>query len=136
MAFTDEFRAQHDEILALAAGITELLHDRRPDAAALGAQLSVLAGQVHRHVALEEQALYPRLLGRRGTRAELVAGQFLNEMEHLAPVFARYAANWQAAAIQSDLAGFANDTRRVFSALAHRMSREACELFPLADQEE
>ena len=36
--------------------------------------LSNLAGKVNFHLAMEDKALYPRLLQRKGTRAEALAG--------------------------------------------------------------
>jgi hypothetical protein len=134
MSFTDKFRAQHDEILALATTISDLLKLPEPDAAALRKQLSNLAGKVGFHLAMEDQALYPRLMERKGSRVEATANKFQTEMGGLAKVFTDYNSKWQLTAIRNDMAGFANETRKVFGALAHRITRETNELYPLADQ--
>lgn len=134
MGFTDKFKVQHDEILALAASISEQLKGPAPDAQAVRKQLSNLAGKVNFHLAMEDKALYPRLLERKGTRAATVADKFLTEMGGLARVFEEYNSRWQASAIRADMAGFATDTRKVFGALAQRISRETTELYPLADE--
>lgn len=136
MGFTDNFRSQHDEILALAGEIGEMLKAGEPDTAAMRKQLSLLAGKVNFHLAMEDKALYPRLLQRRGTQAEAVAGRFMSEMGGLAEVFAGYNAKWQLSAIRADLPGFGNETRKVFGALAHRIARETTQLYPLADAAE
>jgi iron-sulfur cluster repair protein YtfE (RIC family) len=133
MGFTDKFRTQHDEILALARQITDMVNERDPDAAAVRKQLSVLVGKVNFHLAMEDKALYPRLMERKGTRAEQVAGKFMAEMGGLAQVFAAYAAKWQVSAIRADLPGFAGETKKVFGALTQRISRETADLYPLAD---
>jgi hypothetical protein len=136
MGFTDNFRSQHDEILAVAGDITEMLKRPEPDVSAVRKQLSSLAGKVNFHLAMEDKALYPRLLQRRGTKAEALAGRFMTEMGGLAQVFASYNGKWQVSAIRADLPGFTNETRKVFGALAHRIARETSELYPVADEAE
>jgi iron-sulfur cluster repair protein YtfE (RIC family) len=135
MSYTDKFRTQHDEILALATGITGMLEAREPDAGAVRRQLSVLAGKVNIHLAMEDKALYPRLMERKGSRTHAVASRYMTEMGGLAQVFSDYTARWQVSAIRADMPGFANDTRKVFGALAQRIERETTELYPLADRE-
>ena len=133
MGFTDKFRVQHDEILAIAGEITEKLKSKgEPDAAALRKLLSNLAGKVNFHLAMEDKALYPRLIEAEG-KAKTMAGKFAKEMGGLAQVFTDYNNKWQTSAIKSNPAAFADETRKVFGALAHRISRENTELYPLAD---
>ena len=132
MSFTDKFRTQHDEILALAGEITAQLH-ARADAVAVRKQLSSLAGKVNFHLAMEDKALYPRLMQQKGSSADAIAAKFQAEMGGLARVFADYNAKWQVSAIRADLPGFTNETRKLFGALAHRIARENADLYPLAD---
>ena len=134
MAFTDKFRTQHDEILAVATEITDHLKRPEPDAQVLRKLLSSLAGKVSFHLAMEDQALYPRLAERKGSRTASLASRFMTEMGGLAQVFTQYNAKWQVSAIRADLAGFSEETRKVFGALAHRIARETNELYPLADE--
>lgn len=133
MGFTDKFRVQHDEILAIAGEITEKLKAREPDAAVLRKMLSNLAGKVNFHLAMEDKALYPRLMEHKDGKAKVLAGKFMKEMGGLAQVFTEYNAKWQVTAIKADPAAFSEETRKVFGALAHRISRENAELYPLAD---
>lgn len=133
MGFTEKFRVQHDEILALAGSITKMLEGKEPDVLAVRKQVSLLAGKVNFHLAMEDKALYPRLMERKGTRADAMASRFMAEMGGLAEVFGNYTTKWQPSAIRADLPGFATETRKVFGALAKRIERENRELYPLAD---
>ena len=133
MPYTDNFRAQHDEILALAKEVTDHMGRPNADATLLRKQLSSLAGKVNFHLAMEDKALYPRLMAAKGSAAEALAGKFMTEMGGLARVFTDYNARWQVSTIRGDMAGFGEETRKVFGALAHRIARENTQLYPLAD---
>ena len=132
MGFTDKFRVQHEEILALAGEITAELKGKA-DAGVMRKQLSNLAGKVNFHLAMEDKALYPRLM-QQDAEANKMALRFQKEMGGLAGVFVEYTNKWPLAAIKSDPAGFANETRKVFGALAQRIERENAQLYPLADR--
>lgn len=132
MGFTDKFRVQHDEILAMTREITDKLK-AEPDAPLIRKLLSSLAGKVNFHLAMEDKALYPRLAQQKDTHANTLAAKFMAEMGGLAGVFMAYNNKWQVSAIKSDPEGFAHETRKVFGALAHRIQRENTELYPLAD---
>ena len=132
MGFTDKFRAQHEEILALVADITQELKGKA-DAGAMRKLLSNLAGKVNFHLAMEDKALYPRLV-EQDAQAGKMAARFQKEMGGLAGVFGEYSSKWTLAAIKADGAGFATETRKVLGALAHRMEREDTQLYPLADR--
>lgn len=133
MGFTDKFRLQHDEILVLAGQISDQLK-KKPDAEMLRKQLSTLAGKVNFHLAMEDKALYPRMQQQKGSAADTLAAKFAGEMGGLARVFTDYNNKWQVSAIRADVAGFSEETRKVFGALAHRIKRENSELYPLADE--
>lgn len=132
MGYTDKFRTQHDEILRAAAEIMQELKGQ-PDVGAVRKMLSSLAGKVNFHLAMEDQALYPRLMEQGDASVKARATKFKDEMGGLGRVFTDYNAKWQLSAIKSDLAGFGNETRKVFGALAKRIERENAELYPLAD---
>lgn len=134
MGFTDKFRAQHNEILAVAQEITTEI-DGRADAATLRKLLSNLAGKLNFHLAMEDNALYPRLMQRKDSPAKVLAGKFSAEMGGLADVFTAYNSKWQVSAIRTDPGSFKSETNQVFSALSQRIARENRELYPLADSE-
>lgn len=133
MGFTEKFRAQHDDILQIAGDITAQLK-ANGDPAAVRKLLSNMAGKVNFHLALEDEALYPRLMTSGNAAVKARAGKFKEEMGGLGRVFTEYNNRWQTAAIRADFDGFANDTRKVFGALAKRIERENNDLYPLADK--
>jgi iron-sulfur cluster repair protein YtfE (RIC family) len=133
MSFTDKFKTQHNEILAIAKEMTAELKGKS-DAAVLRKQLSNLAGKLNFHLAMEDQALYPRLMERKDSAAKDMAAKFMTEMGGLGKVFSTYNDKWQLSAIRNDPAGFQSETQAVFSALTKRIGRENTELYPLADR--
>ena len=132
MGFTDKFRQQHDEILEMVGELNTKLK-ARGDAQDLRGALSNLAGKLNFHLAMEDKALYPRLM-KLDAQANKMAGRFMEEMGGLAEVFSTYNNRWQVSAIRSDPEGFAAETRKVFTALGKRIARENAELYPLADK--
>jgi hypothetical protein len=132
MGFTDKFRIQHDEILAMATEISDKVK-AGAEAPLIRKLLSNLAGKVNFHLAMEDKALYPRLMQASDAESKALASKFMADMGGLAGVFMAYNNKWQVTAIKSDREAFANETRKVFGALAHRIARENAELYPLAD---
>jgi len=133
MSFTDKFRQQHDEILAIVGELNDQLK-AKAEAQVLRGVLSNLAGKLNFHLAMEDKALYPRILKQEGKAAQALATKFMDEMGGLGEVFLAYNSKWQASAIRNDPAGFAAETRKVFTALGKRIARENAELYPLADK--
>lgn len=134
MGFTDKFRTQHNDILGVAQEISQQLK-ANADAATLRKLLSNLAGKLNFHLAMEDKALYPRLMERKDSQVKQLATKFMNEMGGLGEAFAAYNNKWQISAIRSDTVQFANETRQVFAALTQRIARENRELYPLADRD-
>jgi Hemerythrin HHE cation binding domain len=131
MSFTDKFRQQHDEILATVGELNDQIK-AKAEAQVLRGVLSNLAGKLNFHLAMEDKALYPRIM--KDGKAQALATKFRDEMGGLGDAFTAYSNKWQASAIRNDPAGFAAETRKVFTALGKRIARENAELYPLADQ--
>jgi hypothetical protein len=131
MSFTDKFRHQHEEILGMVGELNAKLK-AKADAQDLRGVLSNLAGKLNFHLALEDKALYPRLM-KKDAASSALANRFMEEMGGLGAVFSAYNTKWQVTAIRTDPAGFAAETRKVFVALGKRIARENAELYPLAD---
>ena len=131
MSFTDKFRQQHDEILGIVGELNQKLK-ANADAQELRGVLSNLAGKLNFHLALEDKALYPRIM-KKDAAASAMAAKFMEEMGGIGAVFVTYNNKWQVSAIRSDPSGFAAETRTVFLALGKRIARENAELYPLAD---
>lgn len=132
MSFTDKFRQQHEEILGIVGELNAKLKEKA-DAQELRGVLSNLAGKLNFHLALEDKALYPRIM-KADAKANAMATKFMEEMGNLGDSFAAYNNKWQATAIRKDPEGFAAETRKVFTALGKRIARENAELYPLADK--
>ena len=132
MSFTDKFRQQHEEILGMVGELNHKLK-AKADAQDVRGLLSNLAGKLNFHLAMEDKALYPRLI-KQDADAGAVATRFMEEMGGLGAVFMQYNNKWQVSAIRSDPDGFAIETRKVFVALGKRIARENAELYPLADK--
>jgi hypothetical protein len=132
MSFTDKFRQQHDDILVIASDIQKQIK-AGADAQVLRSMLSNLAGKLNFHLAMEDEALYPRIMGL-DAKAKALAQKFVAEMGGLSKTFAAYNNKWQTSAIRNDPAGFASATREMFVALGRRVSRENAELYPVADR--
>lgn len=131
MSFTDKFRQQHEEILAIVGELNQQMK-ANADAQALRTLLSNLAGKLNFHLAMEDKALYPRIM-KMDAAASTLATRFMEEMGGLGAAFTGYNNRWQVSAIRSDPAGFAAESRQVFVALGKRIARENAELYPLAD---
>lgn len=134
MGFTEKFRIQHNEILKVAKEISDTIGPQA-DPVALRKLLSILAGKLNFHLALEDKALYPRIADGDDAAARELARKFKTEMGGLGEAFAAYNLKWQVSAIRSNPGGFSDETRAVFQALTQRIARENRELYPLADRE-
>jgi hypothetical protein len=134
MAYTDNFKRQHQELLGIVGEITGKLKSEPGDAKGLRMLLSALAGKLTVHLAMEDKALYPRLAQVNVDNSRSVASAFQQEMGGLAGAFAEYNQKWQQSAIQADPGGFARATQELFGALGRRIARENTELYPLADR--
>ena len=96
--------------------------------------LSNLAGKLNLHLAMEDKALYPRLMEKKDAESGVLARKYMDEMGGLAQVFTTYNSKWQVSAISADAAGFCRETQTVFAALGKRIEREDNHLYPLVDQ--
>jgi len=137
MAATDSFKQHHVEILATArklAGLLDVAQLTRNAENARGV-LSELAGRLKIHLAMEDKALYPRLLTQGDAEAKRVTQRFMNEMGTLSKSFETYVKRWPSpAAIQASAASFVAETKAIFAALQARVGLEERDLYPLADR--
>jgi Hemerythrin HHE cation binding domain len=134
MAYTDNLRRQHQDLLAMVGELTRRIKAEPGDARGLRTQLSALAGKLTVHLAMEDKALYPRLVEVNVANSRSIAKAFQQEMGGLAGAFTDYNQKWQLNAIAADPSGFARESHAVFSAIGKRIAREDGELYPLADR--
>jgi len=131
MGFTDKFRQQHEEILEMVSELNRQIK-AKADAQVLRTALSNLAGKLNFHLAMEDKALYPRLMKGDGD-VKVTATRFMQEMGGLGDAFQAYNNRWQVSAIRKEPEAFASETHKVFQTLGKRIARENAELYPLAD---
>ena len=135
---TDNFRRQHEELMALAFEIHHHL-----DAVALtetGAASHVrrlmarFAGKLFVHAEMENKALYPRLLHHRDDAVRERAQALYEDVKRIYGSFGEYAKRWPTPqSIAAASRDFVRDTRDVMKLLGLRMLRENDELYPLVD---
>jgi len=134
MPYTDNFKRQHQELLGLVGELAAKVKADPGDAKGLRTLLSALSGKLTVHLAMEDKALYPRLLQVDADNSRGLARAFQQEMGGLADSFAQFNQKWQTGAIAADPGGFARATQDLASALGRRIARENAELYPLADR--
>jgi hemerythrin-like domain-containing protein len=134
---TEAFRSQHREILELVQELTAKLDAatiERDATHGIRGLLNVLAGKLTVHLALEDDALYPRMLQHRNPQIRERVANFIAEMGGIDDVFRQYLVRWPTAQlIQANSEAFVHDTNQVFEVLRLRMAREDNELYPILD---
>lgn len=131
------FRVQHRELLDIVRDLGAQLEVERlaKDATQARTLLSMLAGKLSVHLAMEDKALYPRLLQHQNAETRELASKFMREMGGIHGVFKEYVARWPTAlAIQTNGTAFVLETNQIFEALGSRIKREHAELFPMLDE--
>ena len=130
----ERFKKEHADLMAAVTSLRELVqHGVGERADAIHRQLSAMNSAIKLHLAAEDRMLYPALMKAADPAVAQTGRQFQEEMGGLGRVFTDYNNKWQTSAIRTDVEGFANETRKVFGALAKRIERENNELYPLAD---
>lgn len=136
MPYTDEFRRQHDDLLAIVAEFRGLLQPEalRRDPRPARVLLSSLAARLAEHLSMEDSLVYLGLLRTGDERTRTLTRSVMAEMGGLGAVFQAYDAKWQVGAIAAEPTVFARASVRVMAALARSIERENRQLYPLADQ--
>lgn len=133
MTITEQYRQQHARLLELAGAISSRLGAEPLDGGEVRMELSRLAGLLKLHLAMEDEVLYPSLAASPDPEVSETARIFAEEMGGLAAAFGAYNERWAVDTIEREPAMFAEETRRVFAALARRIDRENNELYPLLE---
>jgi len=136
MGRTDNFKRQHREIASLAEKILDALNGNfdLQNATAIRNNLSLLAGKLNVHLAMEDKSLYHTLLAHQDAKISRTARIFIAEMGQVKERFSKYNAQWATPnQIQSDWAGFRQATRTLFEMLFKRVAKEDKELYPLLE---
>lgn len=134
---SEALREAHRDLLQLIDTMsTQLEHAKlERDASEARASLSMLAGKLTIHLAMEDKALYPRLASHSSQEVRKIGKRFADEMGGILDVFKEYLSHWPTPeAVQLDAAQFVVETREIFDALRARIAKEHNELFPKLDE--
>ncbi len=136
MAATDSFRKQHADIVDIVKQIEGALVPQKlsTDPSSVRPLLTTLMGKLSMHLAMEDNALYPRLKDHPKPEVRDMAAKFITEMSGIKPVVETYGRKWTDDAIRKDAAGFCSETRSLFTALGGRIQRENSQLYALVDR--
>lgn len=133
---TERFRRQHAELVELAGALSAIL---RNDWGALRADeaqmvLSRIAGKLRIHSAMENDALYPRLLRHDDAEVRHVARRFVGEFSSAYRAFLELRSRWVTAdtiAERPDV--FRAEAESAITVLSERIAHENAELYPMVD---
>ena len=134
---TARFQAQHAELLVLAKVLVAELDVERitkdPNAARMA--LASFSGRLRVHAAMEQEALYPRLLASQDQEIASKARELESEISGLYDAFFAHLDKWTSTqAIAADASDFCAETTAILKRLGQRMRREDDELYPLVDR--
>lgn len=136
---TTRFRRQHEELMTIAKELTSLLDTRAlaQDATTARRVLATFTGKLRIHAAMEDEALYPRLLACGDADVVAKASTLRAEVGDLYQSFFAFIGRWSTAEqIQKDPESFGRETMQELYRLGKRMKKENNELYPLVDARE
>ena len=134
---TDTFRAQHAELLAIVGDISGLLSEDKisTQSKEVSRLLAQFNGKLKGHLAMEDRALYPKLMAHKDPRINNLANRFSHEMGGIAEAVVEYSSQWaSASAIAADSKNFILQTKRLFAVLGKRISSEDTILYHALDE--
>ena len=136
MGTTETFQRQHHDLVLLSM---EIVKDATPqsmavDAAEVRRRLARFVGRLKLHAAMENDALYPRLVVHERADIREKARLLQREVGGLYDELFAFSRKWLGAGvIEGNPTGFGAELARVMGLLGQRMSRESKELYPLVD---
>lgn len=134
---TEVFRNQHADIINIVKEVEQngLAPGKLPaNAAKVRVLLNKLSGKVSIHLAMEDDALYPRLLQHQDAEVKNKAKKFIDEMGGIKNAYLDYNKKWTQSAIEMDSPAFVKETTGLFGALGDRIKRENNDLYALVDK--
>lgn len=137
MARTDSYRQQHQDIMKLAASISAKLTPAvvTSDSQGIRALMSQLAGKLGVHLAMEDNSLYPNMLGAKDANLSALAKKYMAEMGGIAAVVKKYTETYPTPqSIAAKPQDFIRETQALIAALSARVKKEESELYPAADK--
>jgi hypothetical protein len=132
---TDNFRRQHKDLVDVAAEIeASLAPQQLVDGTPMRRLLGRFAGRLMMHAAMEEEALYPRLMVHEREDVRVVATKLHGELSGIYTDVGDFVQKWRASgAIEAAPLVFVGELKRVFAMLRNRLEQEETLLYPVAD---
>jgi len=134
---TNRFVRQHEELSLLAKDLLKNLDTNAitKDPTIVRRALATFSGKLRVHAAMEQEALYPRLLASDDLEVRGKAEDLLAEVGDLYELFFKHLGRWNdAVAIKGDPETFCRETMQLLYRLKVRMKRENEELYPMAER--
>lgn len=128
------FHSQHADLYGLIETIQALLSGFSTDAptAPMREAFHQLSAKLRIHLALEDDALYPRLMRHPDARLRDRAEQFQTEMSGLRETYETFLRDWlHSGRFAQNRSGFVQAVRAIFGLLTARLRREDADLYPL-----
>lgn len=130
---TKIYRQQHGEMRRMVQELSRYLVPIDPEACR--SSLAKLAGILKIHLAMEDNALYPRMLANPDAAVRKIAAEYQQSMGQLAPAFETFYEKWRRhGAIDSAPQEFVDACRGIADALKKRMDLEDANLYQLVDE--
>jgi len=136
MTNSERFITQHISILGDIKDIEAMLDLTiiKSDVYKIFVTLSSLMGKLQLHLAVEDEALYPRMIEQGNPQIITTVERFKSEMGGIATTFTNYMKKWNnPEKIKTNPNSFIIETRGLFYILKIRINKENQELFPLLD---
>ncbi|MFY7778882.1 MAG: hemerythrin domain-containing protein [Elstera sp.] len=133
---TERFRAQHNDIEQRICDVEAQLRNSnwRENITALRAEFTQLSAKLRIHLALEDNALYPRLSTHSNSDLSALAHQYQLEMGDIRDRYEDFITEWlHGERLSREPKEFERSSALLFSTLRNRLERENTELYPLAD---
>ncbi|MCB9590464.1 MAG: hemerythrin domain-containing protein [Polyangiaceae bacterium] len=134
---SQRFRRQHRELMRLAGELLSYCEPTRvrEQAAEVRTALVRFTGKLRIHAAMENDAVYPRLMNHSREDVRKKAQSLFAEVGDLYKRFDRYSKQWHdLERLKSEPHRFLEETQEMLRALGMRMMREDAELYPLVDE--
>lgn len=135
MSSLAQLRQEHAELVRIVGELETLIAgDQPPASVALYDVRRRLSSTLIAHLKAEDWVLYPPLMSSDDQLIASTAKKFVDEMGGLAQAFTAYVEHWDAFSIESDWAGYQQETRGIIAALSDRILRENQQLYPLLEK--
>ena len=137
MTNTKIFRDHHDELLSIATKVSAFLSEEKlkESASEVRGLLSKLFAKLGIHLAMEDKALYPKLLGSSDEKIRTMAKQFMDEMGGIGEAVGNYKKKWPTHfSIEQSPNDFIKETEGLFEALGNRIEKENSQLYKMVDE--